>query len=653
MAKSKKKSNNNHTNSSSNNNKGAGSNSSTKAVTKAQPQTVEVSSQPATNGSVTAGPLPPASHSSSVSNTSNNHNKSNNNNNNNSTGNSSPPLARERVENLDTLDWLRYCYGEQPTTTHSAGPPGTATTTATSSSPSTSSSSSSNSASANSMLLEYQPDDRLLNLLQQFLEHSMATKQVVELVYQIWQQTVLSTLLASAKVWRQTHAVITTQDQRALKQRFKWARYKIHFLLHHVVGGMLSSPLTKWHDRRLDVLQIMCWQSLALLPRLAESVPHHKTNVRQVLIHFDGKEFLAAVACETWDTLYDYGIPEALDPPQWFIPVLRRCAMLDILDKDWNMLGGWEDVLRGLEAKCGGAEGSNPNALNTSSSPQSSNNTTIPTIVPRLPCDAILHAQTTILRNARNSMQCKFFSVRFLRYTDDQAPQRWRYFPKCSAPACSNLETPQRPHPFRCRNCWYFHYCSPACRDYCDDLMGLHGKFCQDTPPAKAAQCQLETEHYLLSSLLASTTTPSCIPVTDQSSNARPQEDGNNNNNTDGDEPSTPATPIVCNACGAAEDWILPTSLPSLSSSSSSQNSTTSNNNSSNNGNGSTTMKRCSQCQAVYYCSRLCQEWDWRNGGHKQVCFPKGGGVNNNKAQPATTNTNDPKKQHGPSEIVV
>ena len=119
-----------------------------------------------------------------------------------------------------------------------------------------------------------------------------------------------------------------------------------------------------------------------------------------------------------------------------------------------------------------------------------------------LPCvlvlvQAILHENTTILRNARNSMQCKFFSVRFMRYTEDQAPQRWRYFPKCSAPACSHIETPEKPHPYRCKKCWYFHYCSEACQEYCDAIMGLHPKFCKDTPASKAALCQKETEHYL------------------------------------------------------------------------------------------------------------------------------------------------------------
>lgn len=371
--------------------------------------------------------------------------------------------------------------------------------------------------------LEYRDDDTIMLYLKNFLEKSSAQKQVVDEFYQIWQQTVLSTLLEMSAVWQKEN--VTPDDQRHMKERLKKARYKISFLLHRVMGGMLTSALSKWQNRRDDLLQV-CFQTLQLLPRLAESCPHHKSDIRQVIIHFEGKEFLASCACETWDTLYDHSIP--LDP-RTFVPILRRCAMLDILDKDWNMLGGWEDILKALEAKC---------FMDTGP-------------VPRLPSDSVLQETTTILRNARNSMQCKFFSVRFLRYTDDQAPQRWRYFPKCSAPACANLETPQKPHTLRCTHCWYFHYCSSSCQEYCDSIMGLHPKFCKDTPKDKAAQCQREMEQYL----------------------------GLNQ------EPD-----MTCHACGLEEQHVTEG------------------------------MKRCSQCQKVYYCSRQCQEWDWRVGGHKQVC---------------------------------
>jgi hypothetical protein len=428
---------------------------------------------------------------------SNSHISTNNNSNNNNNSNLT------ESENLDQLTWLKECEHRRD----AEGEP--------------------------YLQLEYQDDHELMQLLHRFLDESTATVEIIQLLYQIWQQTVLSTLLASSALWKKDN--VNSADQRQMKDQLKLARYKINFIMHHTVGAMLSSSLKKWKDRKADLLQ-MCYQTLQLLPRLAESCPHHKTDIRQVIIHFEGKEFLASVACETWDTLYDFSIP--IDHER-FIPILRRCAMLDILDKDWNMLGGWEDILKGLEAKC-----------------------CLTGPVQRLPSDAVLHEHTTVLRNARNSMQCKFFSVRFMRYTEDQAPQRWRYFPKCSAPACANIESADRPHPFRCKKCWYFHYCSEACQEYCDNIMGLHPKFCRDTPATKATLCQKETEQYL--------------GWSDHS----------------GDQ-------IVCQACGMSEEFVT-----------------------------DNVMKRCSKCQKVYYCSRQCQEWDWRSGGHKQNCKNTANGGN-------------------------
>jgi hypothetical protein len=229
-----------------------------------------------------------------------------NNNNNNVKSNTSTIMK----ENLDDLNWLRECELRHTATGESY------------------------------LQLEYQEDDELIVLLQKFLEESAAGTDIIDAVYQIWQQTVLSTLLQSSAVWKKD--TVTAADQRHMKDTLKTARYKINFILHHVTGSILTATAKKWVDVRESVLS-MCYNTLQLVPRLAESCPHHPTDIRLAIIHFEGKEFLAAVACETWDTLYDYAVP--IDPAKC-IPVLRRCAMLDILDKDWNMLGGWEDILK-------------------------------------------------------------------------------------------------------------------------------------------------------------------------------------------------------------------------------------------------------------------------------------------------------------------
>lgn len=504
---------------------------------------------------------------------------------NNNTYNSNK-TRNKNPENLDDLNWLRDC--ELRHTVN--GEP--------------------------YLQLEYQPEDELILLLHSFLEESAASPDIVDAIYQIWQHTVVSTLLQSSAVWRK--ASVTATDQRHMKETLKTARYKINFILHHVTGSMLTSPAPKWVALRESVLTTLCYNTLQLVPRLAESCPHHATDIRQAIIHFEGKEFLAVVACETWDALYDFAIP--IDPGR-FIPVLRRCAMLDILDKDWNMLGGWEDVLKGIEIKCCMGHYQQNNSIHNN------NNSWM---IHRLQSDAVLHETTTVLRNARNSMQCKFFSVRFMRYTEDQAPQRWRYFPKCSAPACSNIETAEHFHKFRCRKCWYFHYCSASCQEYCDNIMGLHPKFCKDTPASKAALCQKETEQYLgwlgtnyhdpHNNATTTTTytynadgTTTAVHSGGVSTTGRGSgSDGSPNNNN-------VMARISCQACGSLDDdcgagLLAADAVPSTTTTT------------------ATKIKRCIQCQTVTYCSRQCQEWDWRVGGHRDVCRALNGGKSSFRA---------------------
>jgi hypothetical protein len=438
--------------------------------------------------------------------------------------------------------------------------------------------------------LEYSDDDELMKILYRFLDESSANSEIIDAVYQMWQQTVLSTLLQSSATWKKEN--VSQRDQKNMKDTLRVSRLKINFILHHLIGNILISTMKKWiaiRDRVID----MCYNTLQLIPRLVESCQHHPTDVRLAIIHYEGKEFLANVACETWDTIYDYSI--TIDPHR-FVPVLRRCAMLDILDKDWNMLGGWDDILKGLETRCCRNANSGSSQMYT---------------IPRLPSDYILHETTTILRNARNSMQCKFFSVRFMRYTDDQAPQRYRYYPKCSAPACANIETPTQIHPFRCTKCWYFHYCSASCQEYCENIMGLHNKFCTDTPKVKAKMCQKETSQYLGWNIGTMKTTGTNSKATEND-----EDDDDDDDSYDDPDKEDYATiskltaqsmVVTCHACGVPEDNMLKMTSSKLSASSASWHNLIK-------------MKRCVQCQRVSYCSRQCQEWDWRVGGHRDVC---------------------------------
>jgi hypothetical protein len=499
------------------------------------------------------------------------HNNNNNNNNNKGSGMNRTSTG----EDLDDLNWLRECEIRK------------------------------SSAGESLLQLEYQEEDELMIILYRFVQESSANSEIIDCIYQIWQQTVLSTLLQSSAIWKKD--IVSQRDQKNMKDTIKIARYKIHFIIHHCIGQILISNMTKWMTIRDRVLD-MCYTTLQLIPRLIESCQFHPTDIRLAIIHFECKEFLANVACETWDTLYDYSIPIDIHR---FVPVLRRCAMLDVLDKDWNMLGGWDDILKGIEAKCCHH---NQNGSTT-------------TIIPRLPSDAILHETTTILRNARNSMQCKFFSIRFMKYNDEQAPQRYKYFPKCSTPACSNIETIHQIHPYRCTKCWYFHYCSSSCQEYCNNIIGLHNKFCSDTPKAKAISCQKETYQYFGWNFNTHTV-------------LNDGNDPNHDNDDDDDDDnayislsklSITKPVITCHSCGVSEENVLqnisssPTKMSpsSIQQQSSSTTSTTWNHHQQQHHHHQSLskMKRCIQCQKVCYCSRQCQEWDWKIGGHRDLCM--------------------------------
>lgn len=80
---------------------------------------------------------------------------------------------------------------------------------------------------------------------------------------------------------------------------------------------------------------------------------------------------------------------------------------------------------------------------------------------------------------------------------DDMAPQRFEYLPKCSAPACSNIETKERPHSLRCDKCFYFHYCGATCQAYCDEFTNVHKRHCSSASPQNVEMTKGQMQAFL------------------------------------------------------------------------------------------------------------------------------------------------------------
>ena len=147
--------------------------------------------------------------------------------------------------------------------------------------------------------------------------------------------------------------------------------------------------------------------------------------------------------------------------------------MNDLLDPAWNMHGSWDDILVELSRVC-------------DEPPR------------KMSCDAILEQKSAEWRRSRNSLSCRNMAhgspYSHVVGRMEPASQCFQYFPKCTVPLCTSIETPQKPHKHRCTDCYYFHTCSDACATYAR-MFQLHD--CHLTPRDKVPTIKMETENYL------------------------------------------------------------------------------------------------------------------------------------------------------------
>lgn len=223
---------------------------------------------------------------------------------------------------------------------------------------------------------------------------------------------------------------------------------------------------------------------LFLISELVAVHPPHKKDVKKMASHFQTKEFLSHIALQLWSVcLYEQGI--ALVPDRT-LPILRKLAMLDLIDQEWNYSGSWESTLLLLEEPHGP--------------------------IPRIMADKPLNDCSVILRDSRNSIRYQDRELSGLDEPDvnssllkgavrdhsrNHAKVMYTYYPKCSAFTCSEIEVPDKPHRLRCYKCNYFHWCSPACQEYTEKIVEQHQPFCDDCPEECADDMRLQMQDYL------------------------------------------------------------------------------------------------------------------------------------------------------------
>jgi hypothetical protein len=118
--------------------------------------------------------------------------------------------------------------------------------------------------------------------------------------------------------------------------------------------------------------------------------------------------------------------------------------------------------------------------------------------LPRIAADKALHESTDIYRQARNSIRCQVLELSGPRDEGmEQAPQMFKYFPKCSAYLCSEIESSDKPHRLRCYRCHYYHWCSAACQQYSEEIADHHELFCESCPEEQSQECRAQMQEYL------------------------------------------------------------------------------------------------------------------------------------------------------------
>jgi len=365
----------------------------------------------------------------------------------------------------------------------------------------------------------------IVYILDEFIKKSSASEDVMKEIQGILTETISSTMVDISEMFDRGGLMHDAFEKIDLKTMRMASKFK--FVCYTVMGKLFCSLVDKWKRRREFLVEICC-TLLCGLPKSLDMLPHHNSDPAKLMKHHKAKDFLSRVSVYLWkDFLCRNNIPVA---PEVLIPLMRKLAMLDIIDANWNAVGCWNDILQHVEMQCN-------------------------VYIEQIPSDKILHEKSMLLHDGRDSMRCKQ-----IRLTQKRSDKNGMYCcelqRKCSSPSCSNIESRERPHKLRCHECFYFHWCSKACYEYCCKFTNIHSYLCKDTPPEEKQALQQQVTSFL--------------------------SDDNKKELTDKRD--------SCAACGAHKEAF------------------------------EITLIRCTYCSGVNYCSKICQEWDWVDGGHMQVC---------------------------------
>lgn len=255
------------------------------------------------------------------------------------------------------------------------------------------------------------------------------------------------------------------RDMTESEQITKLRRVKAIFFINQVLPRV-------YHNKNFAELQDTISRAitgvLVLIAELSTVYSADKEDIANTSTFFKTKEFLSSVALQIVSVWFcEEGVPLVENRT---IPYLRQLAMMDILDENWNYAGGWEELLKLLEERHG--------------------------VQPRIAADKALDESTTMMRQARNSIRLQILELEGPKASAIKPREMYTYFPKCSAYMCSEIETADKPHRLRCYQCHYYHWCSPACQQYSEEVADHHEIFCKHCPEEKAEECREQMRYF-------------------------------------------------------------------------------------------------------------------------------------------------------------
>jgi hypothetical protein len=319
-------------------------------------------------------------------------------------------------------------------------------------------------------------EDELTHMIDRFLsEKPDPHKNVIDRILDILVKCLQTTCKNSIEdTW--TRSSITPKRQNATRTLQLLMMNKCRFLMT-IYTKILEHP--RWKTLGKEAIYENVNEALLAILPLMENYPHKPKDLGPLVLHFQVKQFLSECACVIWSTIVNddptryMRITSAARPPKRDIPLdlimptMRRLAMLDLVDRNWDQFGDWNAIFQEFQS-----QGVSP--------------------LSKTQADQILQERSSQWKLARNSLACRDHHK--MGSAMGFAPQCFRYFPKCTADMCSNIETPKKPHSIRCQKCYYFHCCSSACQRYAD-MFDQHQ--CDITPPEKASLIKGETDLYL------------------------------------------------------------------------------------------------------------------------------------------------------------